>query len=134
MDVSCAQDVVTLSSDTILDHAVVDAMCVRLYVTIPAPDYNAFSLANGYSRIPIHEPNDPLSFRGFLLVKKVAPFVPDRMVFDLAIQLLAYDPSKALPVSHFKLSILPEAHPSINCFQALDYLYATPFAPNPDLI
>ncbi|KAI5986413.1 hypothetical protein EDD15DRAFT_2174946, partial [Pisolithus albus] len=42
---------------------------------------------------------------GLLLVKK----------------LLIYDPSKSLPVSHFKLSILPEAHPSINCFQALDY-------------
>ncbi|KAI5992226.1 hypothetical protein EDD15DRAFT_2168492, partial [Pisolithus albus] len=40
---------------------------------------------------------------------------------DLAIQLLIYDPSKSLPVSHFKLSILPEAHPTINCFQALDY-------------
>ena len=36
---------------------------------------------------------------------------------------MAYDPSKGLPVSAFSLSILPEAHPSINCFQALDYLY-----------
>ncbi|KAN0101171.1 protein of unknown function DUF21 domain containing protein [Tylopilus felleus] len=62
-------------------------------------------LNSGYSRIPIHESGDPLAFRGLLLVKK----------------LLAYDPAKALPVSHFKLSILPEAHPSINCFQALDY-------------
>jgi len=26
-----------------------------------------------------------------------------------------------LPVSHFPLSILPEAKPTINCFQALDY-------------
>ncbi|KAI5983575.1 hypothetical protein EDD15DRAFT_2201955 [Pisolithus albus] len=46
-------------------------------------------------------PGDPLAFQGLLL--------------------LIYDPSKSLPVSHFKLSILPEAHPSINCFQALDY-------------
>ncbi|KAI6133787.1 hypothetical protein EDD17DRAFT_230470 [Pisolithus thermaeus] len=81
-------DVVTLSSDTILDHATVEAI-----------------LTSGYSRIPIHEPGDPLAFQGLLLVKK----------------LLIYDPSKCLPVSHFKLSILPEAHPSINCFQALDY-------------
>ncbi|KIN93515.1 hypothetical protein M404DRAFT_1008871 [Pisolithus tinctorius Marx 270] len=81
-------DVVTLSSDTILDHATVEAI-----------------LTSGYSRIPIHEPADPLAFQGLLLVKK----------------LLTYDPSKCLPVSHFKLSILPEAHPSINCFQALDY-------------
>ena len=40
-------------------------------------------------------------------------------------QLLTYDPSKALPVQSFPLSILPEAHPSINCFQALDYLYVS---------
>ncbi|KAG6333307.1 hypothetical protein ID866_5784 [Astraeus odoratus] len=81
-------DVVTLSADTILDHETVDAI-----------------LTSGYSRIPIHEPNDPLAFRGLLLLKK----------------LLAYDPARSLPVSHFKLSILPEARPSINCFQALDY-------------
>lgn len=42
----------------------------------------------------------------------------------LCSQLLAYDPAKGLPVSAFPLSILPEAHPSISCFQALDYLYA----------
>jgi metal transporter CNNM len=36
---------------------------------------------------------------------------------------LTYDPKMALPVSAFPLSILPEASPSINCFQALDYLY-----------
>lgn len=38
-------------------------------------------------------------------------------------QLLAYDPSTALPISSFPLSVLPEATPKINCFQALDYLY-----------
>ncbi|KIM50989.1 hypothetical protein SCLCIDRAFT_18473 [Scleroderma citrinum Foug A] len=81
-------DVVTLSSDTVLNHETVDAI-----------------LTSGYSRIPIHEPHDPLAFHGLLLVKK----------------LLAYDPSQSLPVSNFKLSILPEALPSINCFQALDY-------------
>ncbi|KIK95990.1 hypothetical protein PAXRUDRAFT_826457 [Paxillus rubicundulus Ve08.2h10] len=82
------RDVVTLSADTILDHVTVDTI-----------------LSSGYSRFPVHEPNDPLAFRGLLLIKK----------------LLVYDPAQALPVSHFKLSILPEAHPSINCFQALDY-------------
>ncbi|KAJ8594393.1 DUF21-domain-containing protein [Rhizopogon salebrosus TDB-379] len=82
------QDVVTLSSDTILDHPAVDAI-----------------LSSGYSRFPVHEPGNPLAFRGLLLIKK----------------LLVYDPARALPVSDFKLSILPEAHPSINCFQALDY-------------
>ncbi|KAI6139903.1 hypothetical protein EDD17DRAFT_1516488 [Pisolithus thermaeus] len=98
-------DEVTLSKDTILDHATVDAI-----------------LINGYSRIPIHEPGGPLAFQGLLLVKKVKchSFL-DKTALDFAIQLLIYDPSKCLPVSHFKLSILPEAHPSINCFQALDY-------------
>ncbi|KXN92794.1 hypothetical protein AN958_04721 [Leucoagaricus sp. SymC.cos] len=63
-------------------------------------------LLSGYSRFPVHEPGNPMAFVGLLLVKK----------------LLNYDPSKALPVSAFPLSILPEAYPSINCFQALDYL------------
>ncbi|KAK0479073.1 hypothetical protein EDD18DRAFT_1207748 [Armillaria luteobubalina] len=62
-------------------------------------------LTSGYSRFPIHEPGNPLAFTGLLLVKK----------------LLTYDPAKELPVSSFPLSILPEALPSINCFQALDY-------------
>lgn len=81
-------DVVTLSSDTILDHSTVDAI-----------------LASGYSRFPVHKPGSPLAFQGLLLIKK----------------LLTYDPARGLPVSHFPLSILPEALPSINCFQALDY-------------
>lgn len=70
-------------------------------------DYAAVDkiILSGYSRFPVHEPGNPTAFVGLLLVKK----------------LLNYDPSKALPVSSFSLSILPEAHPSINCFQALDY-------------
>ncbi|KAG6902677.1 hypothetical protein C0995_013369 [Termitomyces sp. Mi166 len=82
------EDTVTLSSDTILDHAKVDSI-----------------LLSGYSRFPVHAAEDPTAFVGLLLIKK----------------LLTYDPAKALPVSAFPLSILPEAHPSINCFQALDY-------------
>lgn len=82
------KDVVTLSSDTILDHKMIDVL-----------------LTSGYSRFPVHKPGQPLHFVGLLLIKK----------------LLKYDPATAQPVSNFKLSILPEAHPSINCFQALDY-------------
>lgn len=82
------EDVVTLSKDTILDHNTVDRI-----------------IMSGYSRFPVHKPENPLDFVGLLLVKK----------------LITYDPSQALPVSSFTLSILPEAHPSINCFQALDY-------------
>ncbi|KAK2463998.1 hypothetical protein APHAL10511_003942 [Amanita phalloides] len=62
-------------------------------------------MLSGYSRFPVHEPGNPTAFIGLLLIKK----------------LLNYDPSKALPVSNFPLSILPEAYPDINCFQALDY-------------
>lgn len=62
-------------------------------------------LTSGYSRFPVHKPGNPLAFEGLLLIKK----------------LLMYDPARGLPVSHFPLSILPEALPSINCFQALDY-------------
>ncbi|KAA1475388.1 DUF21-domain-containing protein [Dentipellis sp. KUC8613] len=82
------KDVVTLSSDAILDTKTVD-----------------YILTSGYSRFPIHEPGKPLAFVGLLLVKK----------------LLSYDPAQCSPVSKFPLSILPEAKPSINCFQALDY-------------
>ncbi|KAJ7735535.1 hypothetical protein DFH07DRAFT_928016 [Mycena maculata] len=62
-------------------------------------------LLSGYSRFPVHEPGTPDAFIGLLLIKK----------------LLKYDPALALPVASFPLSILPEARPSINCFQALDY-------------
>lgn len=62
-------------------------------------------LTSGYSRFPVHKPGNSLAFEGLLLIKK----------------LLMYDPTRGLPVSHFPLSILPEALPSINCFQALDY-------------
>ncbi|KAH9005738.1 hypothetical protein EDB86DRAFT_3232003 [Lactarius hatsudake] len=82
------KDVVTLSSDTILDAKMIESL-----------------LFSGYSRFPVHEPGNPLAFLGLLLVKK----------------LLIYDPSQCWPVSKFALSILPEAEPTINAFQALDY-------------
>jgi len=82
------KDVVTLSADAILDDKLVETI-----------------LLSGYSRFPVHEPHDPDSFIGLLLIKK----------------LIKYDPAMALPVSRLPLSILPEAPPSINCFQALDY-------------
>ncbi|KAL1952382.1 hypothetical protein VTO73DRAFT_1531 [Trametes versicolor] len=64
-----------------------------------------FVLRSGYSRIPVHKPGHPLAFVGLLLVK----------------QLSVYDTSTSIPVSDFPLSLLPEAPPDINCFQALDY-------------
>ncbi|KAJ6533629.1 hypothetical protein B0H19DRAFT_444462 [Mycena capillaripes] len=61
-------------------------------------------LLSGYSRFPVNEPHDPGSFIGLLLIK-----------------LLKYDSALARPVASFPLSILPEANPSIHCFQALNY-------------
>ncbi|VDB85109.1 unnamed protein product [Peniophora sp. CBMAI 1063] len=81
-------DVVTISSDTIIDQAKIDRL-----------------LTSGYSRFPVHEPGQPLAFVGTLLIKK----------------LLQYDPASKWPVKNFKLSILPEAKPTVSCFQALDY-------------
>ncbi|KAJ7350022.1 hypothetical protein DFH08DRAFT_958952 [Mycena albidolilacea] len=88
LELNTKHDVVTLSASDILDHALVDTL-----------------ILSGYSRFPVHEPHDPDSFLGLLLIKK----------------LINYDTGLALPVSALPLSILPEAPPSINCFQALDY-------------
>lgn len=62
-------------------------------------------LRSGYSRIPVHHPGRPLAFMGLLLMKTLS----------------VYDPSQKLEASSLTLSILPEAHPSITCFRALDY-------------
>ncbi|KAI5118662.1 hypothetical protein M0805_001035 [Coniferiporia weirii] len=82
------RDVVTLSADAVMDHALVDKI-----------------LVSGYSRFPVYEPGKPNTYVGLLLIKK----------------LLKYDPAEKKTVAEFALSILPEAGPEINCFQALDY-------------
>ena len=63
---------------------------------------------------------------GLLLIKKVcgtSKLINEVVRNYFANQLLTYDPNQALPVSAFSLGILPEALPTINCFQALDYLW-----------
>jgi metal transporter CNNM len=47
-------DCLTLSTDKVLDHAAIDQI-----------------LLSGFSRIPIHEPNQKDNFIGMLLVKRV---------------------------------------------------------------
>jgi len=81
-----------------------DVVCLSADTVLDHDRVDAI-LRSGYSRFPVHEPGHPKAFIGLLLIKK----------------LLTYDPTKAFPVSCFKLSILPEASPTINCFQALDY-------------
>jgi hypothetical protein len=58
------QDVVTLSADAILDDNLVETI-----------------LLSGYSRFPVHEPNNPDAFIGLLLIKKVRVCVHFIMTF-----------------------------------------------------
>lgn len=54
------EDVYTLSSDQVVDEVVIDKI-----------------LHHGYSRIPIHTPNNPTRFIGMLLVKKLIKYDPE---------------------------------------------------------
>lgn len=80
--------VYTMSSDSILDEAVVEEI------------FNA-----GFSRIPIHLPNEPSNFIGMLLVRV----------------LISYDPEDALPVASFPLATLPETASDTSCLNILNY-------------
>ena len=95
----------------------------------PTIDLLGPRLATGYSRFPVHAPGEPLTFMGLLLVKKVRPLSMflESSIADILpnAKLLSYDLSKGLPISSYALSILPEAGPNIDCFQALNYLYVS---------
>lgn len=68
------KDTVILSSDTILGHTAVDNMYVLARSSfLSFPSLNpCYSLLSGYSRFPVHEPGNPTSFIGLLLIKKVS--------------------------------------------------------------
>lgn len=80
--------VYTMSADTILDEKTVEEI------------FNA-----GFSRIPIHLPNEPMNFIGMLLVRV----------------LISYDPEDALPVASFPLATLPETGAETSCLNILNY-------------
>lgn len=82
------EDTFTLSSDTIMD----DSMVVRIF-------------NSGFSRIPIHAPNEPLNFIGMLLVRI----------------LINYDPDDCLNIASFPLATLPETPPKTSCLNILNY-------------
>lgn len=82
------KNVFTMSSDTLLDEKTVEEI------------FNS-----GFSRIPIHLPNEPKNFIGMLLVRV----------------LISYDPEDALPVSSFPLATLPETPPETSCLNILNY-------------
>jgi len=82
------QDVFTMSADTILDEKMMDTI-----------------LSQGYSRIPIHVPDNEQNFIGMLLVKILIP----------------YDPEDCLRVKDFSLATLPETKPDTSCLDILNY-------------
>ncbi|KAL4886952.1 hypothetical protein BJY04DRAFT_176901 [Aspergillus karnatakaensis] len=81
-------DVFTMSADTILDEPTMDII-----------------LSQGYSRIPIHAPENPRNFIGMLLVK----------------MLITYDPEDCKPVSCFALATLPETRPETSCLDIVNF-------------
>jgi metal transporter CNNM len=81
-------DVFTLSLDDILDEDTMDDI-----------------LSRGYSRIPIHHPDNDKNFVGMLLVK----------------MLITYDPEDAKPVRDFALATLPETGPDTSCLDIINY-------------
>ena len=81
-------DVFTMSADTILDEKTMDVI-----------------LSAGYSRIPIHAPDDDQNFVGMLLVKI----------------LITYDPEDGNKVSDFALATLPETRPETSCLDIVNF-------------
>lgn len=81
-------DVFTLSLDDVLDETTMDDI-----------------LSQGYSRIPVHHPDNDEDFVGMLLVK----------------MLITYDPEDAKPVRDFALATLPETSPETSCLDIVNF-------------
>lgn len=82
------QDVFTMSADTVLDEKTMDTI-----------------LGAGYSRIPIHMPDNPENFVGMLLVKI----------------LITYDPEDCKQVRDFALATLPETRTETSCLDIINF-------------
>ena len=82
------EDTFTLSADTVLDEKMMDTIFLA-----------------GYSRIPIHAPDNHQNFIGMLLVKT----------------LITYDPEDAVRVSGFALATLPETRPETSCLDIVNF-------------
>ncbi len=80
--------VFTMSLDDVLDEETMDDILVR-----------------GYSRIPVHHPDNDSNFVGMLLVK----------------MLITYDPEDAKPVRDFALATLPETRPDTSCLDIINF-------------
>ena len=82
------EDVFTMATDTVLDQHAMDLI-----------------LSQGYSRIPIHSPDNPENFLGMLLVK----------------MLITYDPEDCKSVRDFALATLPETRPETSCLDIINF-------------
>ncbi|KAI2296932.1 cell agglutination protein Mam3 [Ophidiomyces ophidiicola] len=82
------EDVFTMSTDTVLDEQMMDLI-----------------LSQGYSRIPIHSPDNPQNFVGMLLVK----------------MLITYDPEDGKQVRDFALATLPETRAETSCLDIVNF-------------
>lgn len=82
------KDVFTMPSDTVLDEKMMENI-----------------LSAGYSRIPIHTPDNKNDFVGMLLVK----------------MLITYDPEDASRVRDFALATLPETRPETSCLDIINF-------------
>lgn len=101
------QDTFTLSTETVLDEDTVTEL-----------------VAQGYSRVPVHEAGSEKNFLGMLLSVLVTsadlardadmrPGVTNRVK-----NLISYDPEDAKKVGEFQLTALPEAAPDMTCLEA----------------
>ena len=82
------EDTFTLSADTVLNEKTME-----------------YILGAGFSRIPIHAPDNPRNFVGMLLVKI----------------LITYDPEDAKLVRDFALATLPETRPETSCLDIVNF-------------
>ncbi len=82
------EHVFTLSADTVLDEKTME-----------------YILSKGFSRIPIHSPDNPKNFVGMLLVKI----------------LITYDPEDASKVRDFALATLPETRAETSCLDIVNF-------------
>ena len=81
-------DVFTMSADTVLDEKTMEII-----------------LGAGYSRIPIHAPDNEMNFVGMLLVKI----------------LITYDPEDCKRVRDFALATLPETRAETSCLDIVNF-------------
>ncbi|KAK4697807.1 metal transporter CNNM, partial [Lecanoromycetidae sp. Uapishka_2] len=82
------EHVFTLSSETVLDEKTME-----------------YILSKGFSRIPIHAPDNPKNFVGMLLVKI----------------LITYDPEDGSKVRDFALATLPETRAETSCLDIVNF-------------